>query len=119
MKEYQQRFMKYVTEHIDELKYSGESYEEYSTGYVFKLPSPKKFLGIFKPNYRFTIYDKPDYIEKHVNKIDVDTFYQTGVTFLYAPDTKEFMDMLSKRFKEIYVKYWKDKAEENLKELME
>lgn len=118
MREYQQKFMKYITEHIDELKYSGENYEEYSIGYVFKLPSPKKFLGIFRIKYRFIIYDKPDNIEQHVNKIDADTFYQTGVTFWYAPDTKEFMDMLSKKFKEIYVKYWRDKAEQNIKEML-
>lgn len=117
MKKYKQMFVHYIKEHEKEIRYCGEKFDEYSTWYVFKMPSPIKFFG-FIINYRFTIFNKPDdEIIKSQYIIDVDTIFNTGIRLNYEED-KELIDFLSEKFKQIYKQYKKDEFKKRLKRLL-
>ena len=119
MQEYRDKFIKYVIAHQDEIRYCGERYVDFGFEYVFKMPSPKKFLGIFKLNYRFTIYDNLEFPIEIIKIIDVDTIVHAGVRFELGKDTEEFMRLLTTIFKRAFVKWHKEYAEQCLKDMVE
>lgn len=109
MNKYKNIFIDYVKEHLNEIKYCGERWSEfsYSSYHVFKLRCPKKFLGIFPTNYKFIIYDKPDDIR--INKyflVDISTLFHTGIRLDYNEDA-ELIKLLAYGFVKAYNKYRK------------
>ena len=118
MKKYKEIFIDYIKEHIHELKYCGERFDEWSDWYIFKLRCPKKFLGIFPINYKFIIYDRPDDIR--ITKyfiVDVSTLFHTGIRLEYNED-KELITLLAHGFVEAYNKYRKKLYNKRLKAMI-
>ena len=118
MKKYSKLLVDYIKEHHDQLRYCGENYDMCGFEHVFKMPCPKKFLGIFSINYRFKIYSHPeDEIVKKNYVVDIDTIFHHSIRINYNTD-RELIDFLLKKFKQAYKKYIENENKKYWKELI-
>ena len=119
MKKYKDIFIKYIKAHCDEFKYKVK-YGDYGNSYIFILPSPNKFLGIFPINFKFTIYLHPEDIAFNVSQhrlvIDINTSFWKGVRLNYEDD-KELILLLSKIFQKVYKEHIRNRRAQQFYEL--